>query len=156
MNPAAHEVAAPVAAAGVFGVRWIGPRRECQGGEDGQFDFWIGSWDLLVPGGSAGTNDITRNGCVLVEEFHATAGSTGRSVSFWSARDRLWYQTYVDTMGNRVAMRGVLVNGALVLDHEGGGRSTWAPASPDRVRFFQETPQGSGWRITFDSTYVRR
>jgi hypothetical protein len=157
VNPSAREVAAPIASAGVFGVRWIGPSADCRSAEDRQFDFWLGSWDLTVPGGNAGTNDITRHGCVIEEEFHAAAGSIGRSVSFWSARDRQWYQTYIDSMGNRLPLRGVLEAGGMVLyQGTGGGRSTWSPQGPDRVRFVQEAPQGSGWRITFDSTYVKR
>jgi hypothetical protein len=157
VNPSAREVAAPIMAAGVYGVRWIGPAADCRSREDRQFDFWIGSWNLLLPGGAlSGTNDITRNGCVIEEEFHAGGGSIGRSVSFWSPRDAHWYQTYIDSMGNRLALRGVLEGSDMVLYHDSGGRSTWSPLSTDRVRFYQEAPNGGGWRIGFDSTYTRR
>ena len=45
----------------------------------------------------------------------------------------------------------------MVLYHAtGGARSTWQPLTADGVRFTQEQRNGADWRVTFDSTYVRR
>jgi hypothetical protein len=152
-----REVSATITSAGVFGVRWTGPSANCRAAEDRQFDFWLGAWDLRpVSGGSAGPNDITRNGCVLEEHYRAAQGHVGRSVSFRSVQDGLWYQTYVDSLGNRLAMRGGLEGTTMILNYEQGGRATWTPLDVDRVRFTQEAPQGSGWRVTYDSVYLRR
>jgi hypothetical protein len=154
----AREVSAPVAGSGTFGVRWVpGPSAACAGSGTREFDFWLGDWDLLVPQGVAGTNRIARRGCVIEEEFHEASGTVGRSVSFLGSADGRWYQTYLDSRGNRLPLRGGLEERAMVLYHPlGGSRSTWQPVTPDRVRFTQEQQSGAAWRVTFDSTYVRR
>jgi hypothetical protein len=151
-------VSAPLSRTGIFGARWVvGRSAACSGAETRQFDFWLGHWNLVVPNGVAGTNDIVRNGCVLEEEFHEVSGTLGRSVSFLGSADHQWYQTYVDSRGGRVPLGGVLEGRDMVLYVQGGGgRSTWQPQSRDRVRFFQESQTGGAFRITFDSTYVRR
>lgn len=158
VDPAAGEVSAPITAAGIFGVCWVvGTSVVCAGADARQFDFWLGAWNLVVPNGVAGTNDIVRNGCVLEEEFREVSGTIGRSVSFLSSADRRWYQTYIDSRGGRVPLHGVLEGRDMVLYQEpGGARSTWQPLDADRVRFFQEAANGGAWRTTFDSTYVRR
>jgi hypothetical protein len=158
VDPAAREVSAPIGAAGVFAARWVvGPSVVCSGAEARQFDFWLGSWNLVSAGALQGTNDIVRNGCVLEEEFRSAGGGIGRSVSFFSGADRHWYQTYVDSQGNRLPLRGMLEAADMVLYQDTGNtRSTWQPQGRDRVRFFQEAMSGASWRITFDSVYVPR
>ncbi len=156
-DPGANEVTAPITAAGVYGVRWVvGAGVVCQGAEARQFDFWLGSWDLTVGTRVDGVNEIVRSGCVIEEDFRSAGGSRGRSVSFLGT-DRLWYQTYIDSDGHRLPLRGALRGGNMVLDHElGVGRATWIPLERDRVRFTQESLSGGVGTITYDSVYVRR
>lgn len=156
-DPAAREVTAPITAAGTYGVRWVvGPGVLCNGPEARQFDFWLGSWDLTVGTRLDGVNEITRHGCVIEEDFQSAGGSRGRSVSFLGA-DRQWYQTYIDSTGARLPLRGRLEGGNMVLYHElGVGRASWLPLGRDRVRFIQESLSGGVGTITFDSVYVRR
>jgi hypothetical protein len=156
----AREVSAPIRKAGTFAARWVpGPSASCSGPAAHEFDFWLGHWNLVVPSGVAGTNDITRHDCVLEEEFHEVSGTIGRSVSFLSALDGRWYQTYRDSRGNGVRLGGGREGDAMLLYAEGSGgsaRSALRPLDPDRVRFSQETLSGATWRASFDSTYVRR
>jgi hypothetical protein len=158
VDPTTREVSAPIGRAGVFAARWVvGPSAACSGSEAGQFDFWLGNWDLVAAGVFHGTNDVVRNGCVIEEDFRSAGGAVGRSVSFYSGVSRQWYQTYIDSQGHRLPLRGMSEGGGIVLYHElGGARSTWQPQSRERVRFFQESLTGGSWRVGFDSVYVRR
>jgi hypothetical protein len=151
----ASEAAAPIGAAGVYGVVWVpGPSASC-GSDSHQFDFWVGEWNLVVPNGVAGPNDITRHGCVLEEHFREASGSVGRSVSF--ASGGRWVQTYIDSRGTRLPLEGQLEGRDMVLYVSGGnGRSTWRPEADGRVRFLQEQMTAGAWTVTFDSFYVRR
>ena len=157
-NPAASEVSAPVSSGGTFAVRWVpGSGVDCEGVDSRQFDFWIGVWDLRERGTSHGTNTITRNGCVVEEDFRSLGGGIGRSVSFLSALDGRWYQTYIDSAGNRLPLGGGLESDTMILHAQPGGyRATWRALSADRVRFTQESGSASSWTITFDSVYERK
>lgn len=118
-----------------------------------QFDFWLGAWNLVVPSGIAGPNDVTRDGCVLLEHFREATGTVGRSVTFYRERDGTWYQAYVDSRGNRIDLRGGLEGSRIVMRAAGGAGALWEPLDADNVRFQQFDASG---RTTFDSTYVRR
>lgn len=91
------------------------------------FDFWLGEWDLTWPadqmGGlpgqvGAGTNRVERvlEGCVVEENFTVSDGSfRGRSVSVFDPVAGLWRQTWVDSSGGYIALRGRLEEGRMVL-----------------------------------------
>jgi hypothetical protein len=150
---AAGEVSASITTAGTYTARWTAPAEGCASAAHRQFDFWLGAWNLVVPGGIAGPNDITRDGCVLLEHFREVSGTVGRSVSFYREREATWYQTYVDSRGNRIDLRGRLEGSRMVMRVPGGSGSLWEPLDADNIRFQQFDPAG---RTTFDSTYVRR
>src|SRR5215470_6278065 len=65
------------------------PPLPCIAPEYHQFDFWVGNWDVKVPGGTVvGTNRITREygGCVLQEHWEARGPQhqTGSSFNTYS------------------------------------------------------------------------
>lgn len=153
VDVSAGEVVASIASAGTYTARWTGPAEGCATAAHRQFDFWLGAWNLVVPSGIAGPNDVTRDGCVLLEHFREATGTVGRSVTFYRERDGTWYQAYVDSRGNRIDLRGGLEGSRIVMRAAGGAGALWEPLDADNVRFQQFDASG---RTTFDSTYVRR
>ena len=140
----------------------------CSAPEHRQFDFWIGEWDVTTPTGqAAGKNRITRilNGCVLLEEWTGTSGSTGKSFNLYDARRKRWQQTWVDGSGGILELHGRLTDdGAMVLMGEqparnGSGtvlnRITWTPRSATEVRQHWESSSDDGatWTTAFDGIY---
>jgi hypothetical protein len=138
--------------------------------EFGEFDFWIGSWDVSVASGEiAGQNQITKEqgGCVLVERWVGARGSTGISMNYFDRESGQWVQNWVGSSGSLIDIRGGLVEGSMVLEGEiqdlavGGGnkfRGTWTLLADGRVRqFFEESPDGGKtWKPWFEGFYTRR
>jgi len=156
----AGQAAAPVAGAGTYGVRWLGPREPCASARDADFDFWLGSWNYRQSNGGTGTNDITREGggCLIEEHFQDAAGGRGRSVSLFSRGDGKWHQTYIDSSGGRIVLVGSLDGGRMVMNTTPTERTTWDPLDANTIRYFTESTSDGGqtWRLTFDSRYTRR
>lgn len=49
----------------------------------GQFDFWLGEWEVFVQGEKAGENKITKEiaGCALLEDWSGANGNRGKSLN---------------------------------------------------------------------------
>jgi len=78
--------------------------------DGGEFDFWVGKWDLTweYPDGSKGKgiNNInyTLDGKVIQENFEATDsgaynGFKGTSISVFSPGTKSWHQAWADNQG---------------------------------------------------------
>ena len=90
----------------------------------------------------------------------------GTSLNLYSAADRRWHQTWVDTNGWLLAMTGGLVDGTMVLAGEAPGpggrmvtnRITWRALDDGRVRQHWETSADSGrtWQDAFVGLYRRK
>lgn len=138
--------------------------------EFGEFDFWIGSWDVSVASGEvAGQNQITKeqNGCVLVERWSGAKGSTGISLNYYDPGSGQWVQNWIGSGGSLIDIRGGLADGSIELQGKiqylGEGRSNsfrgkWSLLADGRVRqFFEESPDGGKtWKPWFEGFYVRR
>jgi len=138
--------------------------------EFGEFDFWIGSWEVSVASGEvAGRSRITKeqNGCVLVERWAGSKGSTGVSLNYYDPGRGQWVQNWIGSGGSLIDIRGGLVDGSIELvgkiQHLGEGRSnsfrgTWTLLADGRVRqFFEESPDGGQtWTPWFEGFYARR
>ena len=76
VTPRGGDATGTVGAAGVYGVRWIGPGASCSGPHDGDFDFWLGSWDFHQGNLPVAGNEITKEagGCLVEEHFQDPAG----------------------------------------------------------------------------------
>ncbi|MES2317928.1 MAG: hypothetical protein V4631_10580 [Pseudomonadota bacterium] len=125
----------------------------------GQFDFWLGEWDVHRPDGSlAGINRIEKKhgGCVLHERYETPAGYSGESLNIYDAARKRWHQTWVDNDGLLLLLEGSLVDGCMVL--EGAGhRIAWTPMPDGSVQQFWETIDADGaWAVAFDGRYTRR
>jgi tetratricopeptide (TPR) repeat protein len=140
----------------------------CRAPEYRQFDFWIGNWEVRLPGGRvAGSNNVTleQEGCLIVEHWKSVEGvQTGTSFNYYDIRDKKWHQLYLDNSGNAgafPAMSGTLHDGKMVMltDEKEGpvSRWTWYVAKPGTVRqVAEQTTDGKSWNTTWDSTYVKK
>jgi hypothetical protein len=144
--------------------------RPCTAPVHRQFDFWIGTWEVIGANGQfAGINRIepVDGGCALYESWSSGGGGyTGRSLNSVDGDGR-WRQTWVDTSGLRLEIVGGLVDGKMVLEGEtppgaaGGAptknRITWIPAADGRIRQHWETSADGGKTYTtaFDGMYHR-
>jgi hypothetical protein len=94
------------------------PPGPCDASECRQFDFWVDDWDVHTPDGKlAGTNLIEKilDGCVLQASRVGARGMRGRSFNMYSAGDRRWHQTWVDSQGSLLELAGGLKDGRMVL-----------------------------------------
>ena len=74
------------------------PPPPCQEDVYGDFDFWLGTWDVTTPAGqTAGVNVISEleNGCLLLEEWTSAGGGTGQSYNFYDPGLKKWRQIWV-------------------------------------------------------------
>jgi hypothetical protein len=101
-------------------------QKPCSAPEAGQFDFWLGEWDLTWKDGGGrtlrGTNTITKEygGCVIYERFDGAPGMDlkGMSVSTYNPAMGKWQQTWVDDQGNYFDLVGGFADGKMTLMHE--------------------------------------
>jgi len=135
----------------------------------GEFDFWVGEWDVFVGNGSrAGTNRIEKveQGCLVIEHWNGAGGGTGTSVNFYDPGRRVWRQLWVSSGDVVIEIEGGLRDGSMVLegtltDTQGQSqpfRGTWTPGPDGSVRQHFEISQDDGatWSTWFDGRYVRR
>jgi hypothetical protein len=126
------------------------PQDFCSAPEFDQFDFLIGDWAIegtngLLIGASAVAEDLSD--CLIVEEIATPKGY--RSVSFrgYDPREGQWYQTLVDSEGQRFTLIGGLEGDALVL--EGDAPGPGASGATERLRVTTE-PEGAGARQVWE------
>ena len=140
----------------------------CSDARHAEFDFWVGSWDVFLPGGrKAGTNRIEKilDGCVLVENWEGSLGGAGKSVNFVDPRSGKWRQVWNDSSGGVVEYAGELRDGAMRLEGEAAkrdgtvarGRVTFTPNPDGTVRQLIErsVDGGATWTVAFDGRYVK-
>jgi hypothetical protein len=152
-SPAAAQAGAPQAPA-------------CSAPEHRQFDFWLGDWQVEVPGKPANKSRITRlfGACGLREEYWAGGGRyEGSSFNVYDATRKVWHQTWVDNQGGLLALEGGLRGASMVLEGEQPGpqggkqtnRITWTPNADGTVRQLWEisTDAGKSWTTAFDGLY---
>ena len=132
-----------------------------------QLDFFHGQWTVSAEHGPAlGTAAITSDlsGCLTEESYATDKGYAATSFFYWDPVARSWWRTYVDSEGERVELRGGLINGRLVLtgtEPGPGGRSlqvrmTLEPVSATVVR--QEwavSDDGEAWETEMSLVFTR-
>ena len=144
----------------------------CPGSGARQFDFWVGQWNVFNPAGTqAGTSIISSelDGCVIMEDWQATGGYGGRSMSVYDGTTGGWTQTFVDNViagSYRLAGRfdGQQMNLAGSQPFYNFGTGTvqqrdvtvlWTPLDGGRVnQKFVASIDGAPATVNFDGTYV--
>ena len=143
-----------------------------RGVEAHQFDFWIGDW-VVTPWGTPasvpaiGHNTITAQleHCLLLEEWTAANGSTGKSFNFWDINRKAWRQVWTAGDGQSLDYEGQFAESAMrftgwTLSASGGRvlqKLTFFRIAADTVRqlFEASSDGGKTWQNTFDGRYVR-
>lgn len=133
-----------------------------------QFDFWVGEWDVMVQNQIVGTNTVERtvSGCIILENWAATQGGTGKSFNYYDSNTGKWHQDWVGSGGGVLHLSGEYKDGAMryegVTTARNGSKTlerlTFFNLAPDRVRQFweQSSDGGKTWVSVFDGIYVRR
>ncbi len=117
-----------------------------------RFDFTVGTWQVSRGGDGSriGRSAITKDlgDCLVEERFE---GRRDHQVLGFAALDIValnWYREYVTSEGVRLALRGDLVDGQMVLvGSAGAGRTirvTWIADGTDRFRQVWELSTDSG------------
>ena len=136
----------------------------CQSAEHRQFDFWLGEWEVFLPGGKkAGDSRIESiaAGCALLENWSGNGGFSGKSLNSYDSEDKRWHQSWVDSSGSRLELVGSYADKRMVLSSAPGStvqRIAWSVNDDGSVRQLWESSsdEGKTWAVQFDGKYVRR
>ncbi|EAQ99961.1 hypothetical protein [Maribacter sp. HTCC2170] len=133
------------------------------------FDFWIGSWDVVNPDGSAaGKSTIVKSegDCVVRENWvSAKDGYTGTSTNFYNKVAEEWEQLWVDNSGAHLKLKGNRKKNQMILSstevkNKSGvlikNRITWTSNDDGTVRQLWEiTHEGKVISVAFDGLYKK-
>lgn len=138
------------------------------------FNFWLGEWDVYgnqeKTGPLFGKNRIEKqqNGCLMLEHWTGSSGSTGTSMNFYDGTKDKWVQHWVSAGGTVINIEGGLEDGSMVLTGDifyinnaenpvRAFRGTWTPVSEGVVRqFFEESiDNGESWYPWFEGFYFK-
>lgn len=137
--------------------------------ESRQFDFWIGEWDVQVPGMTVPATsriELVEDRCIIAE-YYENGPYAGRSLNVYDTATKKWRQFWVDNKGGVSHYEGEFKDGKMVYLNDnagtpGGppaiGRMTFWSEGPDEVRQYveQSTDGGKTWTVAFNGTYKRR
>lgn len=143
----------------------------CDGMEHrGDFDFWVGEWNVYNPQGQlAGTNSIrrTQGGCLIEEHWSGLRGGRGFSMNYYDPLEDAWRQTWMSAGAYIDYTGGLNDDGAMALEGEifyhGNGnrvpfRGLWTPNDDGSVtqHFTQYNAETESWDVWFTGRYVRQ
>jgi hypothetical protein len=142
---------------------------KCCSEKHAEFDFWIGTWNVTNPDGSAaGKNSIVKkqDKCVLQENWtSAKSGYTGTSTNFYNNKTKQWEQIWIDNQGQSLHLKGQKVGNQMVLrtndetNKEGLSfyhQITWTANEDGTVRQLWETfVKGKDVSVAFDGLYKK-
>ena len=134
-----------------------------------EFDFWIGTWNVTNPDGTAaGKNDIDKieDNCILRENWRSAKGKfTGTSSNFYNAKNKQWEQIWIDNQGGSLHLKGNKTGNQMILEtdeetNDDGQifyhRVTWTHNEDGSVRQYWETiTEGKDVAVAFDGLYKR-
>ena len=136
----------------------------------GEFDFWVGDWEVSWDGGH-GRNRVEKilGGCVIHEHFDGSGpggnGLIGRSYSTWSPDLKRWRQTWVDNQGGYLDFDGAMEGDRMVLSRTAQGdgetflqRMVWHDIGADAFEWSWERSDDNGttWNPVWKVHYTRR
>ena len=133
-----------------------------------QFDFWLGEWDVYANGQQVANSRIeySLEGCLIIENYEAFSGYSGKSINFYDVGDKKWHQIWTDISGNISRYDGELKDGKMYMYGENidkaGTKSLvrmeFTPNADGTVRQLYEgsTDGGTTWSIYFDGRYVKK
>lgn len=138
---------------------------KCAGPAFHGFDYWAGRWVVRnAKGAEVGHSHVSRvsDGCAVLEEWTAAAGSTGTSLNYYTPADSLWRQVWVGGGGQILNLVGKVVDGVMTLeDHRQASqgpimdRIRWIPMDDGKVeqRWEISGDDGKTWTVAFQGFY---
>ena len=134
-----------------------------------EFDFWLGTWNVTAPDGSAaGKNVIIKiqDNCILQENWTSAKGNyTGTSNNFFNIQKNQWEQIWIDNQGGNLHLKGNRVGNQMILRSEDlkgkEGKSfyhriTWTKNDDGTVRQLWETiTNDNKVTVVFDGLYKK-
>jgi hypothetical protein len=156
------------------------PAPSCTTEGHGQFDFWVGEWDVYpnvvvdpksdkkLPLIAHSRIEKLYGGCAVRENWMPVGGSGGGSLNNYDPATKLWHQTWIGPQPGRVEFDGGLAGGKMVLTGFWAGvngpgqdaliRMSYIPQPDGSVRQFgeQSTDHGLTWAPNFDFIYKKR
>ena len=137
--------------------------------EHHQFDFWVGEWAVVAPGGQeAGKSRVERavDQCAIIENWAGVTGSMGKSLNLYNTALKKWQQFWVDNGGVSTLYIGERVGNEMRFTADSWTKEgkavkrkmTFIALEPDKVRQIGEisTDDGKTWKVEYDLTYLRR
>jgi hypothetical protein len=145
------------------------PPPACETREYGQFDFWVGKWDVYRPDtGKLVAHSLIEKlygGCAVRENWMPLQGSGGGSLNSYRPDEKKWRQVWTDSFNNLNDYSGGLESGMMVLtgvSHPAAGtqvpvRMTYE-AKPDGSVVqtgYQSSDGGKNWQLRYQFVYRR-
>ncbi len=144
----------------------------CSSEGHGQFDFWVGEWDVF-PNGAKQLIAHSRieklyGGCAVRENWMPLNGGGGGSLNSYEPTSKTWHQTWIGAQPGRVEFDGGYTEGKIVLTGFWAGvngpgkdaliRMSYIPQTDGSVRQLgeQSTDHGLTWGPNFDFIYKKR
>ena len=134
--------------------------------KDGQFDFWIGEWDVFKYGTDtlAGYSQIESilNGVVIKESYQSVIGGyEGTSLNKYNSINQKWEQYWVDNSGITLHLVGEYGDNKMTLANKEErsnstlyNRITWTDLDGEAVRQkWEQSRDGQNWQVAFDGHY---
>ncbi len=133
------------------------------------FDFWIGTWDVTNPDGTAAGKNIIdkiQDQCILRENWISAKGQyTGTSNNFYNSEKKQWEQIWIDNQGGSLHLKGNRVDNQMILQTDQAKnkdgkpfihRVTWTLNKDGSVRQLWETiTNETNITVAFDGLYKK-
>jgi hypothetical protein len=136
----------------------------------GQFDFWVGEWNVYARNGDfAGRNTISKRsgGCLLLEEWRSAGGGDGTSMNYVDPATGDWRQVwmgvnnYIDYSGGLTEAGQMMLEGEITYFSNESSRTAdfrgvWTPLENGHViqHFQQYDAEEEVWNDWFVGRYV--
>ena len=136
-----------------------------------QLDYWLGNWNITVPGRTADNNSKSKvylalDKCVLIESWQDGRGHAGENVFAYSAENNRWYGMFADNQGHvHIFVDGKVSSGSAEFFGPSRGpngeailhRIKVVRLAPDKVEQLWEksTDNGATWTEVFRGEYSR-
>ena len=143
------------------------PPPPCATEAHGQFDFWVGEWDVFPNGAETKVADSRiekkHSGCAVLENWMPLRGTGGTSLNHVDPETGIWHQKWVGSSPGAVEFSGGVVDGTMVLT--GNWPAPNAPHQLIRMRYSVQddgsvrqhgeasTDHGLSWQTSFDFIY---
>lgn len=136
--------------------------------EIGQFDFWLGEWDVYSENKFIASSRIEKivNGHILLENYEQVDGYSGKSINYYDQHLKKLRQNWVDSVGTVGDFMGECKESSMRFEGESHlqhGRKIMrlmaiSRVNKDEVRQYSERSDddGKSWQIAYEFIYRRK